>query len=483
MQSVTIIVSNYLTIDIAQLSTKAEAELVRYLTYKNPEKAMKRNMGVWAGNVADNLFLFRRFEEGGTKYLLIDRGCYKTVATVLGWNGYSIVMKDKRVGAPITIPPHIITLEPYQQDALDNVIGKKHQGIIVFPTGTGKTVTAIALTAKLSHRTLILVHTTDLLDQWKRSLAKFIPGVGVDHYAGEHKKIGEHYTIATVQTMAKGIPEEVIMQFGTIVLDECHHVAATTFQDTVGQFPAMHRYGLTATPKRRDGKNFFITSAFGDVLAQIEYEDAGDRIIMPTIFPIKTKLSSDYSQIYVDRGAVGPVLNYTYVYNIFASDADRNKIILDLVHMALQVPKSHVLILTKRRENAISLKEYLVPMGVPTEALLGGGTSKYKKEKAEAIQQTLAGNIQVLTGTSVADEGLDIINLNTLILASPSSWYGILQQRIGRIMRNHQGKETPNVYDLVDADIPEFLESWKVRERFLKSKGFKIDYSLIDKFT
>ena len=305
-----------------------------------------------------------------------------------------------------------------------------------------------------------------------------LPGIKIDYWAGQHRKVGEHVTVAMLQTSYKGLPPDMITMFGNIVQDECHHAPSATFSAVINQFPAKYRYGLTATPKRRDGKSFYIKSIFGEVLVELGYKDVGERIILPRVVVVPTILAEDYSTCYrANRQTGGVVLDYTKAFNLMAKDYMRNMQILQIISECLEDASAYVLVLTKRRDNAKTLYEFLQSQGVAVELLLGGGGEKEKRRKDEALAKTRAGLNRVIIGTSVADEGLDVVNLNRVILASPTSWYGSLQQRIGRGIRNHDGKDTPIVFDLVDIDIPECLDSWRARKRFYSKHEFEMDYT------
>jgi superfamily II DNA or RNA helicase len=478
MSIVNVVVDNYLRVTLKEISTACEVELRRYLTYKNPELAMKRNIGAPTKGIPTVLKLFRYDREIDPITMLLDRGCYHTLVHCFSRFGYTAKLKDNRASSPIKMPEFKLVLEDYQLKAVTEIVSGKHQGIIVFPTGTGKTVTAIALASALNQKTLILVHTKDLMDQWVRSIKGLQSGVDVDTWSGDHKSIGAQYTVATVQSLFTPMTEGWYRQFGLVIQDESHHAPAECFQKVIGSFPAKFRYGFTATPKRRDGKSFFMHSLFGDILAEIDYSDAGDRIIMPTIFPIVARhCPHQYEGIYRMIRGGDEVLNYVEVYTRMVKDNVRNNQILDLVAELQGEEGNHTLLLTKRREHAQEIRDFLNLHGIPTETVLGGGSKKYQKEKAATLERARDGSLKVLVGTSVADEGLDILVLNNLLLTLPSSWSGILQQRMGRIMRNHDGKKVPRVFDFVDTHIPEFLDSWKKRLRFYKSMAFSVDYS------
>ena len=487
MTALRVKITNYIEICNPQdLPLSAETELLRSLTYTNPEIEMKRRLGIWVGNTPRTLTLFRyKFHShsvglnGEENPLYIDRGCWRLLKDIANKYELSLQIEDCRVSEEVPdMPDFTEGLEDYQRNTVESIINGKHQGIICFPTGGGKTRTATALIAALKQRTVVFVHTNELLRQWIEVMKGLLPGIKIDYWAGQHKKIGEHVTVSMLQTASKGIPEDVIAKFGLVIQDECHHSPAETFRRVINQFPAKYRYGLTATPRRRDGKSFYIKSTFGDVLAELGYKDVGARIVMPRIVVVPTVLAEDYTKCYrANNMTGGMVLDYTLLFNLMAKDYMRNMQILQIILECLEENDTYTLVLTKRRENAKTLHEFLSGQGVLVELLLGGGGEKERRRKDEALEKTRRGENRVLIGTSVADEGLDVVNLNRVILATPTSWYGSLQQRIGRAMRNHDGKRTPIIYDLVDTDIPECVDSWRARKRFYNAHEFDMDYS------
>jgi len=481
------------------LSPKSTSALLSLLSRANPEVALNKTLGLRRPKeTVLRMYQYVTYilKTGPIQSLEIDRGCWNALSTIAkGQPDLTIRTFDKRVKADLpNFSEFHGTLDKFQSDALDTV-GKKTQGTLILPTGGGKTVVALSLLSRLKQRTLILVHTHKLLQQWKQRIARFLPTAKVATIPGS-RNIGKalkesDIVISTVQSIIKLLAEvalyrEFRAQFGCVLMDECHHAPAETFRKAINKLPAFYRFGLTATRERRDGRTFYVDSVFGDPIVELGYIDVGDRIIYPKIVPIRTELSEDYSDIYrlvrriVDGVIVKePVLNHVKMFTRFAEDLSRNAVILKLIRKRLtDSPKSTILVLLKRREHCKFLRDFLLGRNISSEVILGGVTTK-KGQKAEelVLEQTAKGVIKVLIGTSIADEGLDIPSLDTLILGAPTSWKGVTAQRIGRVIRSCDGKEIPVVYDLVDADIPDILTSWWCRLRFYRGENFEVDYS------
>lgn len=482
MKTVQVELGAHLTVtNMHELPVRFEIDLTRALVRPNPDVSMRQKLGIYTGNIPSTLCLYHtRIHESGEKCYYIDRGCYDVITSLANRHSLKVSFKDNRVLSPVPPLEFDGALESYQEDALTDHVLKKTQGMLCFPTGGGKTVTACNLITRLNQKTIVCVHTHDLLEQWVKNLQRFISNVGkVGVIGGGKKKIGDVVTVATVQTVLKLVhDQEFVNQFGLVILDEAHRVAAPTFREIIGNFPAKYRYGLTATPKRRDGKSFYLNSIFGPILVELDYDDVKDRVVMPTIYPVTTSLAEDYSGAYFKKGRE-VFLNYTNLFGILSKDFMRNMIILDLIKRRIETePMSSILVLTKRRQNAVDLQQFLKDQGLHSEVVLGGGTVAYRKRKQEIFEETRQGKNKILIGTSVADEGLDIVVLNTLILASPTSWSGILKQRLGRIMRKCEGKLPPVVYDLVDSAIPELKDAWYARRRVYNKHEMEIVWNL-----
>ena len=479
-------ISDKIRVDVETLSYSASTALSKALTKANPEVHMKEKLGIWAGKIPRYIHQYVWEEGSGKKIMAIDRGCYVIVRHTLNayYKNISVTMAADDVEIP-NFPDFAGTPEDYQLDAYNTIVDTgKVQGVIQMPTGAGKTIFCTYLLSKLKRKALILVHTRGLLAQWKERLEQFLPGIRIGIVAGTSFDISGDVTIATVQTMCKRVLTTPGLRnaFGLVMLDECHHVAAPTFQGTVGHFTAKYRYGLSATPQRRDGKTMLVKGIFGDTLVVLDYDDVSTRVMLPTIHPISTVLSEDYSEIYREArsfatGELENFVQYHVLHEKLFSDVTRNMLIFSLVNEALTEYEEHVvLILTKRREHAHKIAEFLNSMGIVAGAYMGARNKKERLAGEELLRKTRNGEVRVIVATSIADEGLDVVNLTHLILAAPTSWKGVLLQRLGRIMRRCKGKERAVVFDLVDSDIPELLTAWYTRNRVYNSVKMEVIY-------
>jgi superfamily II DNA or RNA helicase len=344
---------------------------------------------------------------------------------------------DETVTAPSGFEPASFILRDYQNDALESLT-KKNQGVLQAPPGSGKTVAMLELIIRRGQKTLILVHTKDLLEQWRDRMLSFTtikPGIiqGGTFYV-------QPVTIATVQSLNRPLPEDFKNGFGMVILDECHHCPASSFKAVVNQFPARYRYGCTATPDRQDGLGFLLTAVIGPILHKIENSalvDSGD-ILRPVI---KTVETFSYYPV---------VESYGELLNRIVEDEQRNHLIVDLIGREAAEGNS-CLVLSERVRHVRILHDLFRNkfQGIGSFAITGKDS---KEHRQAAVAEMNAGNAKVLFATRLADEGLDIRRLNRLFLTCPVRAVNKLTQQIGRIQRTFPGKTDAIVYDFIDSN-------------------------------
>lgn len=326
----------------------------------------------------------------------------------------------------------------YQDDALEEAVRHGH-GILTAPCGSGKTVIGVGIIGKFKRRTLVLVHTGDLVAQWRQRLREWIPEALVGVYGLGKKEEGD-IVIATIQTLVRMRWSELYewsKQFGLVILDEAHHAPADTFSYVMTAMPA-RRFGLTATPERSDGLHPFMYWSFGQEIWKIDHESLvhNNLIMLPEFCFVDTMWTPENERSDYSRAITEMTLS-----------ANRNAIIVDIVKKCHDEGRI-ILVLSDRVGHCESLALEFREAGMPAHALVG---KLSPKKRAGVINDLMRGEVRICTATTIADEGLDIPMLDTLVMATPSSSLGRVEQRIGRIMRPHPDKPTPQVYDIRDA--------------------------------
>lgn len=317
---------------------------------------------------------------------------------------------------------------------------KKDFGVIVTPPGAGKTVIGLQIIAEKKQPALVLVHRKQLLEQWKERISAFlgIPRAEIGTIGQGKFKVKAQITIATIQSLSKALDKnELKTSFGTILIDECHHVPANTYRAILAQLQSYYMYGLTATPFRKfsDGKLIFLF--LGEIIAELSALENG---------------AGKPVQIYTQETSFEVPFNpktdkFETLSKILVHDSQRNGLILKDVKGELQKGQK-VILLTERKEHIESLHQYL-KSSYEVLTLSGDDTEIARKNKWVQLNQ---GQFQVLITTGqMFGEGTDLPNLHCLFLCYPFSFEGKLIQYIGRVQRG----ETPaKIYDYHDAKIP-----------------------------
>ena len=356
-----------------------------------------------------------------------------------------------------------VGLRPYQCDALEET-AKHNEAVAVMPTGSGKTVTACGLIAG-SAPTLVIVHTSELLKQWQGAIKKFL-GVKAGVIGGGKFDL-QDVTVGMIQTLSKLDGEKlagVKARFGAVVVDECHHVPAQQTFGFVGQMPAARRYGFTATPDRADGLTGLMHAVVGPEAYRITYGELYDLgfIMRPRVEAVQTGW----------KGEADPAKEYSRAVDEMVEDDMRCGAIVRVAREAMHAGRVP-LVLTGRVSHASDLAEWIRDMGHSVALAVGDTRVQKKAEREAAILDVIEGRADCLVATTLADEGLDIPRLDTLIMATPTKSETKCKQRIGRIMRPLEGKKTPLVYDLCDAHGV-FIAQSKARQRVYREMGVEL---------
>jgi superfamily II DNA or RNA helicase len=336
-------------------------------------------------------------------------------------------------------------LRGYQREALA-AWWKHRSGIIVAPCGAGKTAIGLTAVLHLDTPALVLVHTGDLLRQWKERAEAL--GIEVKTVSEGNGPVRARLVIATMQTLALW-PFWQLAEwgagFGLVIVDEAHHVPCATLTDVLYELPGRYRLGLTATPTRADGLTPILLGHMGPIRAEVSRQALAEAgaIIVPRVERIATGWKPDAEAEYVE------------MITSATKDDARNIQIADLAATAVQAGR-HVLIQTERVEHAKVLSRLIGDRhGLGSVAVYGALGAK---ARALALSQVASGACSILIATQLADEGLDLPILDTLILGVPQRNAARLEQRVGRIARPAPGKVDAIVYDLLDGGLAARLQ-------------------------
>ena len=470
--------SSGISFDKKALSTKAQEALRRIATISNPVyyKELARRDGALF-NISSRIPLYEENE----RVLKLPRALYEVVAKLFKTLHIPYTEEDHRICKTGLEAELNKQLWPYQQEALARTRLADY-GIIAAATGSGKTVIAEALIAEKKERTLIIVSSKALLDQWKTSLEENIR-INMEMpqtFTGRSRKttslIGTLegskgnrlrgiIDIATLQSLLSWMEKDgcsIVSRYGLIIVDECHHIAAEKSREALKQLNAKYVYGLSATPKRADG------------LEKIVYSECGN--ILFTYKASELAYSRGIAQYFILRFINTPAItnkrgiSFTETLNAIAKDERRNVIISDDIETAYSEGR-HILILTRRIEQNKALGILLDNKNIPNVVL----SSSMKAKDIKAILEQMRGEdiSKVLIATDkLLGEGIDIPNLDTLFLASPFMQDGAIQQFAGRLAREHEGKVSTLIYDYVDFTIPRLNYMYAKRLSIYRKLGY-----------
>jgi superfamily II DNA or RNA helicase len=386
------------------------------------------------------------------------------VRDLLRENGIQFNLRDERFHGESLGVAFTGTLRPDQEAAMHSLL-RHDVGVLCAPTAFGKTVIAAAIIVKRGLNTLVLVHRTALLEQWRERLQAFL-GVGEDIIGtvggGKTKPTGE-VDIAVMQSLSrKGKIDPLVETYGHVIVDECHHVGAASFDAILRRVKAKYVLGLTATPIRRDGQHPIIFMQCGS----IRYTATKPENV-PRDLEVVARLLHKQIELPQEMGIQD-------VFRRLAEDADRTAAIIAEIEEAFSRGRK-VLVLTERTEHLIAIKDALT-RSIPSAFVLHGRMSK--KQRAGLISELRAlspdaPRVLLATGKLIG-EGFDHPPLDTLVLAMPISWRGTLQQYAGRLHRAHAAKADVRIIDFVDGCHPALLRMWNKRERGYRAMGYRI---------
>ena len=359
-----------------------------------------------------------------------------------------------------------IKLRDYQQEAVSAALLRGH-GIVQAPCGAGKTGIGVGIISKAGRSTLILVHSTDLLNQWVERLEEWIPSLkGEVGIIGMGKKKIKPVTIGMVQTLSrKTFAEnyEIGKNFGMVIMDEAHHAPARSFTEVMLSMPARLRFGLTATPTRADGLTKFMYWTFGEKAWSISHDELEKKglidvprvRLVPTTWVSRTSYDSN---------------EYNQALTELSLDESRNNLIMDLLKDCSKQNRKTLVILP-RANQCLDLNDLCLCAGIRSATMIGDTP---QDERDRIVTLARKGMIDVVFTCTIADEGLDIPRLDTLLLGAPSGNLGRLEQRCGRIMRPHKDKKAGLIIDIRDAWKP-FESGAKKRDRLYRKLNIQFE--------
>ena len=484
-KTISVIRANMLHVSKQGISKKAQNQIRRLAAFGNPEfyraQAMHQSVYgksriIWCG-------------EEDERCIMLPRGCEQKLLRLVGEYGCTCLIDDQRnQGEPLKVE-FKGELRERQKKATDALL-RHENGVLSAPTGFGKTVIGAYLIGELKMRTLVIVPKTSLIDQWKARLAQFLdikddrpplltksgrpskrkrPVTG--QIGGGKNTPSGIVDIATFQSLTTkdelGIPKakSVVADYDLVICDECHYGAAPNLELVMKNANARRVYGLSATPKRSDGLEGIIYMQCGPIRHKVDpkeqaAEQGFKRILLPRFTRIRL---AD-----LERGAL-----YNQVVDRLCEHDARNALIIEDASSAVRSRRTP-LVITKRKEHAAELAKRLQEADIETYMLTGGGTAREKRERIERVRNAAGHPYAIVATGNYIGEGFDLPQLDTLLLASPYSWEGVITQYSGRLHRENEGKDDVVVYDYVDTSVPMLERMYKRRLKTYAKLGYEV---------
>ena len=406
-------------------------------------------------------------------HIALPRGCLEAMQTLMEELGIGVDLQDQRYAGRPVETSFLGTLTPEQKAAADALLAHD-TGVLAATTAFGKTVVAASLLADRGTNTLVLVHRRQLMDQWIARLGAFLdlPDSDIGRIGGGKRRPTGVVDVAIIQSLVDGDEvDNIVADYGHLIVDECHHLSAPSFEKVARRAKVKYVLGLSATVTRKDGHHPIVFMQCGPVRhrvsakAQARQRPFSHRALLrPTAFRLPDGKQTERPPI-------------QHVYAALAQDEARNRLIFDDVLRALEADRSP-LVLTARRDHAERLAEELGRFARNVLFLRGGMGAKQRRtvmRRLDEIPDTEE-RILVATGRYVGD-GFDDARLDTLFLAMPVAWRGTLAQYVGRLHRLHPAKREVLVYDYVDEDVPVLQRMAQKRIRGYRNLGYSAEQS------
>lgn len=464
------IIENQIYIKKLKLLPNEITYLKRLASFTNPKfyELQKLRMPIFYKTTPRIISCF----EEDDRFLILPRGCLEKIKEICEKSNVKLIIKDKREKGIETEYNFIGKLNKKQENAMNELITHE-TGVLCATTGFGKTVIGANIISKLKTNTLVIVNRNNLLEQWKERLSYFLDTnkKEIGQCGASKEKLNGKLDVASFQALfKKDNIEEIVKNYGLVIVDECHHVAAFSFEKVLKAIRSKYVYGLTATPTRKDGWHKIIYMQCGDIRVRVSNKELKQNKEMEHTVIVK---KTNYKYIPTeerDKIQISEILS-DMCHNVF-----RNSLIIEDIRKCISEGRIPI-VLTERVEHLNILREQLENMNVPVVIYKGSMGKKKTKEIQDILKEADENNKSriILATSSSIGEGFDDSRLDTLFLTMPVSWKGRIIQYVGRLHREHEDKEKVIVYD--------YLDNMKVLEKMYnrRIKGYKIaGYEIVE---
>ncbi len=400
---------DFLYIPTSNLSKSFINKLKTFASFDNPQIKVLLSLRKPIYNTPR---VIRNFEEDDT-YLKLPRGLKYKLEEFLLSNKVDYKIENKTFFQMVKTKNVKFNLREEQKAAIEEIV-KNDFSICVAPPGYGKTLIGAKMFELRKCSTLVIVNKNMLLNQWIERFVEYFGYLKKDiGYLGKgENKLNGIIDIATMQSL-KNSPD-VINDYSFVIVDECHHLPAITFEQIVKKFFGKYILGLSATPNRKDG----LEPILYEQLGHISYEFKKKKTFNNKLEVVKTQFKSEAS-------------NYATLINELCIDEKRNKLIINYIKL---YNNKKILVLTDRIEHIYHIEKLLLEENYDFVSIHGSMNKKEQNENMKLVESKSL----ILATTSYFGEGIDFPHLNTIVFATPISYYGRLVQYLGRIGRGNQ---------------------------------------------
>jgi superfamily II DNA or RNA helicase len=462
--------SNRIYIKTNNLPSALLNQLKNLASFQNPEFYKKQKLRLSTHSTPRIICCAELKDE----YLSLPRGCMEEIKLLLKDYNIKLNNNDKRNTGKKIIVNFKGALTDTQNKALNSILSVD-LGILVAPPGAGKTVIAIAAIAERKKSVLILVHRKPLMEQWRLQISALLDidkkEIGIIG-GGKNNPTG-NIDIATIQSLGGYKEDKVspVSNYGFIIVDECHHIGAFSFEKVLNGAAAKHILGLTATPYRRDGHQAIINMQCGSICHQIKQKDIKENYLKTGVIIKQT----DFSYECGDDSKENKI-NISDLWNRLIEDRNRNELIVENIINVLD-KGFFPLVLTERKKH-LELLEIMLHNKADLIAVFHGGAGlKSNREMLDKLRNAPKGTRKVALATgSYFGEGFDEPELNALFLTMPMSFKGRVIQYTGRLSRNYKDKQGVYIYDYLDGNVPILIAMHKKRIKTYKLLDYELKY-------
>lgn len=478
---VRIVLADRIYIDSTGMSNKTKRQLRRMATFSN--KQYFQNQAMDMPNYDESRFIYLGSDEG--KYIVLPRGLREEILKKFDNAGISYKIEDKRTKGQELNISFRGELRESQIPAVETML-ENETGILHAATAFGKTVVCCDMIARRGISTLILVDRADLMNQWIKRLEEFLDideelpeyqtKTGrtrkrkslIGNLQGAHDTLTGIVDVAMIRSLKKkdGFHPK-LKEYAQVYFDECHHAASDSAIEVLQEINAKYVYGVTATPKRGDGKEKINEFLLGPIRYRFTAKDrAEEQNINHLVYPRFTRTVKPH---HLSKTPYG-----NDAYELIRNNDVRDEQIIRDVADCVQAGRTPV-VLTKYVDHAKELAERLKIYADRLILLTGANGTKARRIQVEELNKVDDSDSLILVGTgSLLGEGFDFPRLDTLFMATPVSGENVVEQYVGRLNRDYDGKENVIVYDYVDSHIPKFDKMYAARLKAYKKIGYEL---------